>query len=216
MFFAEWFPTPLLKDTLEPSEEVRAGMLNYINTTSDRLNDDKTYFGDTAGTSALHKQEPFDWLNKEVGRCAEAYLEKMGCNIDSINIYIQKSWCVVLTGGGSVFQHKHKNSVLSAVYYLQVPSVSGGGRINFWSGNPIHDLAFVTNDSQVISASSFHDVPKQDTLILFPSNLTHSVSPYDLGDTKRISISYDITPCFKDEAGSNEHWIIDPSHWTKV
>lgn len=218
MFFAEWFPTPLLKDTLEPPDDVRQAMIDYVvNEEKNSDRESRSYFlGDDHGSSSIHQNSCFDWLNKEVGRCAHAYLHKLGCDTNNVNIYAQKSWAVILKEGGRVGRHTHKNSVLSAVYYLQIPTVSGGGEITFWSDNKLHDLPIVSDQKTVVSAQSFHDVPQENGLIMFPSNLTHSVSTFGMKEHQRISISYDITPCFNDSSMQNEHWIMDPSFWTKL
>lgn len=118
-------------------------------------------------------------------------------NIDSA--FALTAWGVVLTSGGYQRPHVHPDGILSGVYYVSTPGMSRpkrddmevtlpGGALRFrrtlpWIGSPDSENG---TDVHVV-------VPKEGTVVIFPSFYWHDVSPYRLAD-ERICIAFDVMP----------------------
>ena len=166
--------------------------------------------GDICDDYHLHHKSTFSWLNKEVFKNCKEYLESLGVDSDQLNIHATKAWPVVVTKGGYVPYHRHQNSVLSVVYYLQ--SNDESGKIEFrCSHTPIEHLPLRYKEGNGSNYTSGDYFPTPYKMIIFPSSLQHRVKPYT-GDENRYSISYDIIVASKPKVPL-EFTIPDPSEW---
>jgi len=114
---------------------------------------------------------------------AQEYLARIGrddIDISTSDIFM---WAAVCERCISHAPHIHENSVLSGVYYVEVPRGSGslmfedprGGGLPPFGGRIVHE-------------------PKEGELVLFPSWLLHHVGPSCVtsSDMLRISLSFNI------------------------
>ena len=127
-------------------------------------------------------------LKKEINKHVENYL---------LNIFKYKmdykflnSWATKTKNLGFSQKHYHANTFLSGVYY---PYANNDFKINFYkSGTPFWNIEvkeynhFNLKDIQVT-------INKDNTLLLFPSDLEHSV---ELNESKidRYSVAFNINP----------------------
>ena len=198
----EAFPIPIYCELINGYD--RDECIEEINRDVESV--DKRYFGDNSDIEQIHQKQSFQWLNDQVKHHVKKYLETIGCTTN-VSVAVQKSWAIVLTQGGSVARHKHVNSHLSCVFYLQ----TGASTITFYK-DPHHCLEnlpveYVTGNDYNTNGVSLN--PSEGYLLIFPSSLEHSVKPYH-SDVVRYSISYDImlvsdTP--------RENMVLNPSHW---
>jgi uncharacterized protein (TIGR02466 family) len=99
-------------------------------------------------------------------------------------------WANVAARGASHPMHSHPNNFLSGVYYVQTSP--GADTINFHDPRPqavilkppVTELTGQNVDPVVIKVTN-------GTLLMFPSYLTHSVSPSESNE-QRISISFNL------------------------
>jgi len=216
------FCTPIYYCILEPDQKVFDTMLSYAKrkTSSNLHNDAVNYTGDTTGESSIHNHVNFYWLNEQISFHAKEYLKELGSDINSINLYAQKSWIAACNpNNGEIYKHIHKSSTLSVVYYLQLDEESCGGELVFWTNNSIVDDLPIGNDFRRTEYSTQKSMftPQLNKLIIFPSHIYHQVESYESKKgNPRISISYDLTITSKRDTISNEHLILDPSLWKKI
>ncbi len=217
MTLHSWFPTSLYLDSLDPPKKVHREMVRYVERFYEENKQHYTYCltGDAADdddvrNNNLHHQSTFSWLNKQVFIGAQKYLESLGANIDDINIYASKAWPVVLKKGGVVNKHRHQNSVLSVIYYLQCDNKSGG--IKFYGApSEVHFLPIGFKNLNKFSYTNCAYPPIENGIIVFPSSLEHEVLIHE-GDNPRYSISYDLIFTMKRNSYM-EFAIPDPSEW---
>ena len=188
--FESWFPSTIFYEDLQPPRKVKQGMLKYVdnfyNTHKGDLKEKDNLTGDVYDNYTIHRRPEFEWLNRSVSRHCKQYLEGIGADMRGVTIYAQKSWPVVCKkNGGCVREHTHGNSMVSAVYYLKT-QVNGTGNLIFYNSSKLFPIPFDTSQSGCMYE------PIEDRLILFPSDLKHSVDQYR-GTENRYSISYDIT-----------------------
>ena len=171
------------------------------------------------------KYESFDILRENVQKCVDIYCTSTNTTIMSnsaswvpnkeITPIAQKFWANVSSSGDTNILHNHVGALLSGVYYplgeikdkkasynyqdwslnyYNKPFISpgnythskGGGSLIFY-GPPHHD-------------NTCHVYPTAGVLILFPSHLSHMVTPFK-EDKTRISISFN---CFYEKPKSSQ------------
>ena len=111
------------------------------------------------------------------GQLEEFVYDRLGVSRD-VEFYMTNSWCIRHNKGDWAQEHDHKNSLISGVLYLQVDEESGN--INFlkphWMNNIFPQMFMIPFDNQnQISANSWTFKPQNGQIILFPSNIPHSV-----------------------------------------
>jgi len=223
MQIENWFPTTIFYEDIAPSKEVYDNMLQYCKDFADihREKNPKLSTGDVCGDYKLHKNPIFYWLNEQVSLNVREYMDVMGVDNSIVNIYAQKSW-VVFCGSkyGYVEQHIHSNSAISVVYYIQ-SDISCGEEITFHSDSLVHETPYVYAKNNFLNFKTTSYKPIKNRMIIFPSNLEHSVSEYNSkSGIDRFSITYDIGVTVKtdNEIKRNdvEHMMLDPSDWKKL
>lgn len=124
-----------------------------------------------------------------------------------IEFYITTSWIVKFAKDGWAHKHIHSNSIFSGILYLNTPSL--GGEICFHKDNRYHNISYPTLELVYDNWNTYNSdywkiSPSVGDIILFPSNLTHSVEK-NLSDEDRISLAFNIFA--KGEFGAYESSI---------
>jgi len=129
-----------------------------------------------------------------------AYLACDEWGFQDYTLKITNLWLNVNGKGHYNNLHTHAGSVLSGVYYVDVPSCCSG-HINFH--NRFEDMMlkeswgcdanFNKYQNEHYNRTDYFMDPKDDMMILFPSWLQHSVSK-SASDDDRISLSFNIIP----------------------
>ncbi len=212
--FTDLFKTSIATLRLTPPKKEHKGMSNYMQSLEQDLdNKENQQFGDKFGIGTIHQLPEFNWLTNEIEKAVMAYLKKCGIDDLEVAIFHQKSWPVITRRGSNIVRHSHPNSILSAVYYLQVSPDSGGNLIIV--GGP--DLIEGTIERRYLNSTPSTRCgiqPQNNSLIIFPSLLNHYVTPYK-GKLTRWSITYDITITAGSNIGSgkSENSLIHPMYW---
>ena len=105
-------------------------------------------------------------------------------------LVITQSWLNKSKKGESHHEHQHPNSIVSGVWYPQIHEQMPP--IQFRSRQQ-RDVALQTEKYNTFNSATFMLPMKRGELILFPSNLTHSV-PTNVGEEERISLSFNTWP----------------------
>ena len=105
-------------------------------------------------------------------------------------LVITQSWLNKSKKGESHHEHVHPNSMVSGVWYPQIHEQMPP--IQFRSRGQ-RDVSLQTEQYNTFNSATFMLPMKRGELILFPSNLTHSV-PTNVGEEERISLSFNTWP----------------------
>jgi len=116
------------------------------------------------------------------------YVTKIFASTDKL--VITQSWLNKNKKGESHHEHVHPNSMVSGVWYPQIHEKMPP--IQFRSRNQ-RDVSLQTNQYNTFNSATFLLPMKKGELILFPSNLSHSV-PANIGEEERISLSFNTWP----------------------
>ena len=217
MTLEHWFPTSIGVELLDPPSKVQDRMIDYVDKFYNKNKDYPGHCltGDVVEDSKLHHNPIFSWLNSQVYNQVKKYLEDLGADISTLNIYATKAWPVVIKNGGGINYHKHQNSSLNAIYYLTTGGE--GGQIQFQATHSeLNFLPFNFKEPNInqFSFTKCDYPPIPNRMLIFPSTLQHAVVPY-IGDSPRYSISYDIMITMKRNSHM-EYSIPDPSEWKNL
>jgi uncharacterized protein (TIGR02466 family) len=127
-------------------------------------------------------------IEKLINYHLEIY-QKTICGIEIQNFYITDSWIAVTPPGGKHIIHNHPNSLISGIFYFDVPDQSS---INFYLEHTIFknfkfyfDYTIPTDYNKQI-----WKVPvKNSDIVIFPSWIDHDVD-INLSDKKRVIIGF--------------------------
>ena len=187
------FPTPVLQVDLKPDQTVAAAMEAELeafdrevfshpdfrtrnNLTGDLLG--------RAGLDQLHRTEAFQWLNRALADQVDHYLQALLGPDHGLQVHVQKAWPVVCAReGGTIEPHTHRNAQHSAVFYVRTEKGNTTGELEFQAPETYfsHVMAIPFAEAAV-SGGVF--APQQHRLLIFPSDLTHRVTPYEGQSTR--------------------------------
>ena len=215
------FTTPIYQADLKPDQSTQDGMLKYMkrfdaNFSKRQVRSDVGLFGDSLPgltTDRLHCFPEFHWLTELLSHHVNEYLNSLSTVKTRYSIFVQKSWPVVCQpSGGQVQPHTHRNSHISAVYYIQSEPHNNSGLIKFMAplDHYSRTLPIVFND--IDSIFSFE--PLSGRLLLFPSSVMHFVDQY-FGSISRYSVSYDLLLSSSSDH-SLEMVMSNPSSWHQL
>lgn len=122
-------------------------------------------------------------------------------NVDTaVDFKIENSWINRHRQNDFAGSHRHSNSLVSGVYYIDVDRQSGAiifekNKSSFNLFTDTVDIPFKKDNQSlnVFNAEAWGIVPKNNDLILFPSLLYHSVSESQ-SDKLRYSLAFNMFP----------------------
>jgi len=110
------------------------------------------------------------------------------------NFFIKSSWIVKSKPGDKARSHTHPNAIFSGVYYIQTDSNSGDIIFEYGSALPpaiCTNMDIGRSFNSILNSPFYAYKPKNNEIILFPSNLQHRVAK-NKSSINRISIAFDI------------------------
>ena len=113
------------------------------------------------------------------------FYELMSVNKTRCQIYITQSWFNYNKKETKHHPHSHPNSIISGVFYLD----DNQAPITFHRENRTINLDLMLNDFNEFNSSNYSISTKKNTLIMFPSKLTHGVQSNE-SEKERISLSF--------------------------
>lgn len=126
-------------------------------------------------------------LKNIIYQLSKEYIKKIGITISDIQC--STSWGYLTGKNNTEYNwHKHKNSLISGVFYL-----TDGSPIEFRSNRRDNfDFFFPFVNQRDYDVDHFRLYPEPNLLILFPSYLEHNVTK--IVKKERISIAFNIIP----------------------
>lgn len=105
--------------------------------------------------------------------------------LPAVTPYITQSWLNYTETKQFHHEHTHPNSIISGVFYI---SASDSDAIEFYKGGT-EEFVIAVNTYNTYNSRKWTFPVRTNDLILFPSNLSHSVAMQDREDT-RISLAF--------------------------
>ena len=114
------------------------------------------------------------------------YFEEIYKPKSKVELYITQSWCNYTKENQYHHKHRHPNSFISGVYYIDVNEEKD--KITFF--NDIYkQLNIEASEYNLYNSTSWFFNLKNNSLVLFPSSLEHMVESVT-SKTERVSLSF--------------------------
>lgn len=125
-----------------------------------------------------------DWFIQEVN----VFKTEVISPKNEVDIYITQSWINRSKKGQWHHRHRHPNSILSGVFYIEADE---SDKILFGRANEYEQISFVTQENKFnpFNSLTWWLQAKKNCLLLFPSGLEHQVPPVE-SEKERISMSF--------------------------
>ena len=183
------FPTPLLYGTLDRdlTKEERNCIDGLCEVHNMRSNGNANSI--SKDTYVLRRPELKD-LNTWLTTMSDQFLKNIFSPNGEFELYITQSWLNVTKPGERHHRHRHPNSILSGTFYIQtIPN----DRIQVYADTTSHPLLYAYDfefkNQNMHNAWSYSQTIKTNDLVIFSSNLEHSV-PVNKSNEIRISLAF--------------------------
>ena len=215
------FPAVVAATTLGLNEDERKNISDFIRNNSDQFKKrarDNVLFEESPMN--LHRHPVMEPMFRQIVKAVQAALKGIGLNPSYLNMHVTRSWANYNVRSAVTASHTHGNSHVSIVYY---PDDScNQAPLNFINTLKQHEwIPGITDqvyaktgvyDQQNFFSSDFVSwTPEPDMCLLFPSSITHSVSP-NPSDRPRISVAMDTLFTLK-EYIRDEPLFPPPADW---
>lgn len=115
------------------------------------------------------------------------YLNQVINPISECSLYITQSWVNQTKIGESHHQHRHPNSIVSGVFYINTDPERD--RIYFYRREK-NDMKIYSKEYTDVNSDHWWLPANENWLLLFPSYLEHSVTTITEGNVVRSSLSF--------------------------
>ena len=134
-------------------------------------------------------------LKKNIELHVSYFLHEQLCFTKEINFNITNSWAIKHDKGDYAQPHQHINSLYSGIVYLQVDDNSGNIIFSNKFKSPLYppEISIDIDSFNILNCSTWTITPKNNDIFIFPSHLTHRVTP-SRSDQLRYAISFNIFP----------------------
>ena len=224
-----WFPLAIYYEDLPDSAAHKDALVAAVHKLHDQGKEKRTsehaaWTGDVHSVEKIHLDPAFEWITQQVERHVQLYLQKLGIDLQKMELYIQRAWPVISMEQQNVSAHAHHTANVSAVYYIQVAEEGDPGKIRFINDSRPNEIARGLASNMTQGYSNFNQFnyegvvyePVEGRLLAFPSKQRHEVNA---NETKgeRISLSFDLvlTSSEEGEAGLYEFLSPSPSQWRR-
>ncbi len=129
--------------------------------------------------------------HKELKKIVDKEIKEFANNVMKYtnDFAITTSWFTEVDVMESGQFHRHSNSFLSGVLYLNVDEYTG----NIIFENFDESITLATNQHNMLNAKSFTVTPKNGLILIFPSELWHTVG-YNDSNIIRYSLAFNVMP----------------------
>lgn len=188
------FPTPIFHEfiDLEELEEIKKFINSHFN-----IPEHKDYFLQSTGD--LHRKDIFQQLKSIIETKSAEFWNTIGYQNTKMNV--TQMWANIMGGKGFINDHFHSNSLISAIFYVDVDKGSGGTSFTEPTAGLHRSISVNIEKHTEYTSHEFTVNAKNNLLILFPSYLNHYSQPNFSKDSKRITISCNLMP---NDLGSDE------------
>lgn len=171
------FPTPLYKSILD--RELTSKELKFLDSLT-LLNNE---FNLSSDNSDILSAAPLKKLKQELQKRVDDYFNQIVSPADPITPYITESWFNITKPNHKHHNHKHPNSIVSGVFYLNEATI-------FFHKHFNATIEIDKKQFNHFNTDTFFENVDTNQIILFPSELEHSVKTHTgLEDRKSIAFN---------------------------
>jgi uncharacterized protein (TIGR02466 family) len=150
--------------------------------------------GKLTNNTYILEDEIFNPLKNQIVSNIKSYMHKVLAVDDSIEFYITNSWVTLHEHGDLAQPHTHSNSLISGTLYINIPKDDDS---LFQFHSPDSHKLFGMFQPKVKSFNSWNGrvcsvKPETGTLILFPSDLSHSTTEMTSKTDNRYCLAFNV------------------------
>ena len=180
------FPTPLYSSFL--NRDFTKKEINFIKKECKKISDNNEGVVKIPKDTYILNNKIFSNLKKNLLLSVQDYFFKVLNTSNKIKPYINQSWINLTKEKNYHVPHKHPNSFLSGVLYIDTDKEKDSIRFT----KDIYEQIQITyKEFNLYNSSSWWIPVEKKQIILFPSNLTHSVD-FKIGTNERISLAFNV------------------------
>jgi uncharacterized protein (TIGR02466 family) len=182
-----FFPTPL--GFLQMDKALSKKILEFMKSKEIQIERNNRLNGISSSQYILENDELSD-IKKVLTDSVNEYFKEIVTPDQDMKLYITNSWINVTKNGESHHPHKHPNSIVSAILYIDTCE---GDTISFKNPNAeiFGNLNFGYTHTTKLTIPEWNVPVTTNTLIVFPSTLTHRVQLRpNICTGTRISLSF--------------------------
>jgi uncharacterized protein (TIGR02466 family) len=189
------FPTPIYISKL--NRELTNKELSFID--KSKLDVYKNEGNTTSNDNYILNHKAFKNLKEDLDLRVQDYFQKVISPTDLISCYITQSWLNYTETNQYHHRHKHPNSLVSGVFYVNCDEKVD--KIKFFNDS-YKTIKPEIKDWNIWNSESWWFSVKSGDIILFPSSLTHMVETKE-GTNTRISLAFNVF--IKGTVGNNKN-----------
>lgn len=141
-------------------------------------------------TYNIVKDKEFKLINDFVNDAVKTYCNQNKINYNKIDQYPRQGWINIFNEGDNLEYHTHANSIISAVYFLQIPDNSACLKFK----SPINDmLQPECTELTIDNCSVGLYKPTEGKVVVFRSHVEHMVETHKT-NKDRITLAYNFYP----------------------
>jgi uncharacterized protein (TIGR02466 family) len=178
------FPIPIYISKL--NRELTDKELSFIDNT--KLDVYKNEGNTTSNDNYILNNKLFKDLKIDLDLRVQDYFDKVISPANNITPYITQSWLNYTEKNQYHHTHKHPNSLISGVFYINCDDKFD--KIKFFKES-YQTIKLEVKDWNIWNSESWWFTVKTGDIILFPSSLTHMVETKE-GDNTRISLAFNV------------------------
>lgn len=187
------FSTPLYTSNIGYSEAVLDYIkkIEYIRSGPDK----NTTNGYCSKNIALLNVPELILFKKSILQEISYFLNEQLSFSNEIKFNITTSWATKHDKGDYSQPHHHSNSLYSGIVYLQVDDNSGDIIFCNKFKSPLYpqEINIEIKEFNILNSSTWAITPKNNDILIFPSHLTHEVTP-SKSDQLRYALAFNIFP----------------------
>jgi uncharacterized protein (TIGR02466 family) len=187
----DWFPTPIWHFVID-NPTMNYNLLADVQLEQQRDREGEKWSNVLGWHSVnnLHQRESFGEFNKIILLNVLEIASFLRWDLQKFSLEITTCWAIINGKMAYNSVHNHPNSILSGVYYLQVPANCGG--IYFSDPRPASQMLIPpVAEFNLWTFPKVSYKPHAGTMLIFPSWLLHGVE-MNMSEELRISLSFNI------------------------
>lgn len=116
----------------------------------------------------------------------QLYFEEIYKPTDNLEIFVTQSWINHTREGQQHHVHNHPNSILSGVFYIEADKLCD--KITFIKTH-LTDIQINPREFHPFNSNAWYYNVGEGSLVIFPSNVKHSVGPVEKSSNRDVRIS---------------------------
>ena len=178
------FPTGVLKGTLGRS--VTKTEIDFLY----GLDKNNNIGNKISSNKYILNEKAMSRLKEDLYKFVSEYVYETIKASEDIDFVITQSWATYTDNGEYHHPHRHPNSYLSGILYINTSETDS---ITLY--NPfVNQIQIIPNDYNIFNSKSWSLPTATGDIIIFPSHIDHMVQTREVSEETRVSLPFNLMP----------------------